>query len=189
MKELLEIFREYASFKPQEMELIRKSIKYRKLAANDHLLNEGSYSRELVFLSSGIIRVALYLESGEDITRAFIPEYHFAVNFKSFFNHEPSKVNFIAVTDCELLVFDERTILKLSNEILGWHDFLLKISSKALSNKMHVLNNMLIQDAETRYKEFLKIYPGLANRVPLSTLASYIGINQASLSRIRKKIS
>ncbi|MBB5635374.1 hypothetical protein HDE68_001262 [Pedobacter cryoconitis] len=45
---------------------------------------------------------------------------------------------------------------------------------------------MLRQDEKTRYFDFLKIYPGLANQIPLSALASYLGIRQFSLSRIRK---
>jgi hypothetical protein len=47
---------------------------------------------------------------------------------------------------------------------------------------------MMNLDAKERYLLFLKLYPGLANRVPLAMLASYLGITASSLSRIRKNI-
>jgi hypothetical protein len=47
---------------------------------------------------------------------------------------------------------------------------------------------MLAEDAKTRYISFLEKFPQLANRIPLSILASYLGITQSSLSRIRKNI-
>jgi hypothetical protein len=46
---------------------------------------------------------------------------------------------------------------------------------------------MLAEDATTRYKNFLEQFPKLALRIPLSYLASYLGVTQQSLSRIRKK--
>jgi hypothetical protein len=47
---------------------------------------------------------------------------------------------------------------------------------------------MLAEDAKSRYLSFFEKFPGLANRIPLSLLASYIGVTQSSLSRIRKNI-
>lgn len=43
------------------------------------------------------------------------------------------------------------------------------------------------QDATTRYLEFMENYPSLINRVPLTYIASYLGVTQQLLSRIRKK--
>jgi hypothetical protein len=54
--------------------------------------------------------------------------------------------------------------------------------------KVNRISPMLAEDATTRYLNFLKQFPELANRIPLSLLASYLGITQSSLSRIRKNI-
>ncbi|ACU60197.1 Crp/Fnr family transcriptional regulator [Chitinophaga pinensis] len=189
MNELTKILLEYSSFNHQEIELISDRIRHRELSRGDYLLKSGRIARELAFVTSGIIRVALQSETGDDITRAFIPEYHFALNFNSLNNQVASGVSFIAVTDCRLLVIVEQDLTELGNTIPHWQRFLSNIAVKVLSNKMNLLNDMMLQDAETRYLEFLKIYPGLANRIPLSTLASYLGINQSTLSRIRRNIS
>jgi len=47
---------------------------------------------------------------------------------------------------------------------------------------------LVSEDATTRYLSFLEKYPMLINRIPLSYIASYLGITQQSLSRIRKNI-
>lgn len=47
---------------------------------------------------------------------------------------------------------------------------------------------MLAEDATERYRNFFTKFPTLANRIPLSYLASYLGITQSSLSRIRRNI-
>jgi hypothetical protein len=47
---------------------------------------------------------------------------------------------------------------------------------------------LVTEDATERYLKFLEIYPNVVNRVPLSYVASYLGITQSSLSRIRKNI-
>jgi len=53
---------------------------------------------------------------------------------------------------------------------------------------MERISPLITEDATTRYLTFLEKYPQLANRVPLAYVASYLGITQSSLSRIRKKI-
>jgi hypothetical protein len=62
------------------------------------------------------------------------------------------------------------------------------MTSRHLMEKLARISPMLAQDATTRYREFLDNYPQLANRIPLSYLASFLGITQSSLSRIRKNI-
>jgi hypothetical protein len=60
--------------------------------------------------------------------------------------------------------------------------------SRALVRKVERINPLVSEDATTHYLEFLENYPGLANRIPLSYIASYLGITQQSLSRIRKNL-
>jgi hypothetical protein len=63
-----------------------------------------------------------------------------------------------------------------------------KMTSKHLREKLARISPMVTQDATTRYLEFIENNPQLANRIPLSYLASFLGMTQSSLSRIRKNI-
>jgi CRP-like cAMP-binding protein len=63
-----------------------------------------------------------------------------------------------------------------------------KIIARALMQKIDRRSPLVSEDATTRYLSFMEKYPKILNRIPLSYLASYLGITQSSLSRIRKNI-
>jgi CRP-like cAMP-binding protein len=93
-----------------------------------------------------------------------------------------------AVTDCKLLVFSADALKDLSVTIIAWNSIINAINAKSLIEKVNRISPMLAEDAKARYISFLDKFPQLANRIPLSLLASYLGITQSSLSRIRKNI-
>jgi len=188
MKELINSLLKYHVLNGHDIELIKSKIHLKTLKKGSYFLETGKVAKQLGFVTEGVLRVCYVNNQGEDITRAFILENHFALNIPSFNNKTPSEVSFEAVSDCKLLVLSEKDLIELASEIPWWNDIFSRIVAVALTSKLTISNNMLIQDAKTRYLEFLKIYPGLANRIPLSALASYLGIKQSSLSRIRKNI-
>jgi len=71
---------------------------------------------------------------------------------------------------------------------VDWDRIVIKIVQKCLVEKIERRSPLVSEDATTRYLSFIQKFPNLANRVPLSFIASYIGITQQSLSRIRKDI-
>jgi CRP-like cAMP-binding protein len=189
MKELINSLLSYSALNEQDIEMIKSKAQLQIIKKGDCFLETGKVARQLGFVIEGVLRVCLYNDQGEDITRAFITENHFALNISSFNNKTPSEVAFQAISDCTLLILSEKDLIELAAVIPCWKDTFSKISAAALTNKLKISNNMLIQDAKTRYLEFLNHYPGLANRIPLSALASYLGIKQSSLSRIRRNLT
>jgi CRP-like cAMP-binding protein len=93
-----------------------------------------------------------------------------------------------AVTDCQLLVFTKHNWDELAATIVGWREMVHQMTARHLHEKLARISPMVTQDATTRYREFLENYPQLANRIPLSYLASFLGMTQSSLSRIRRNI-
>lgn len=93
-----------------------------------------------------------------------------------------------AVTDCKLVVFSKKNWKEISETIVGWEVIVQKIMAKHHREKLERRSELVSQDATTRYLDFIEKFPTLANRVPLSFIASYLGITQSSLSRIRKNI-
>lgn len=73
--------------------------------------------------------------------------------------------------------------------IIVWDEIIAKITSKGLAEKVNKISIMMAEDATERYLNFFERFPKLANKIPLSYLASYLGITQSSLSRIRKNIN
>lgn len=189
MEELINSFLKYYRLTAMEVELIKSKTQVKILKKGESFLETGKVAREIGFVTEGVLRVVFFNQEGEDITRAFIPKNHFALNIASYNSKILSEVSFKSVAHSKLLVFSEKSIIELAAGIPSWNSLIAKISLTMLTNKLKISNKMLGQDAKTRYLEFLEIYPGLANQISLSSLASYLGIKQSSLSRIRKSIT
>ncbi|MEZ0543090.1 Crp/Fnr family transcriptional regulator [Fibrella arboris] len=188
MEELFAYLRQFGSLSPPQRELIRAKVKLRSIAKGAYFAEAGKVSTQIGYVTDGIFRVCYYDKLGDSFTRYFVYENRFVIDMNSFRDEIPSAEYIEAITDCQLLVFSKDDFTHLAALIPGWHDIFVKITSYVLENKLKFTSNMLVQDAQKRYLNFLDHYPGLANRVPLSMLASYLGITPSSLSRIRKNI-
>src|SRR5690606_22710857 len=136
--------------------------------------------RQVGFIIDGIIRICYFNNKGEEITKIFLEENHLLINL----HNAPSTEYIQAATDCRMLVFSNQDWKSISDTIMGWDDIVQKIIMKSLVEKLHRVSPLVSQDAKTRYLEFMEKYPTLLNRIPLSYIASYLGITPSSLSRI-----
>ncbi len=93
-----------------------------------------------------------------------------------------------ACTNSKIIVFSKESWEELSQIIVGWDTIKNKMVQLCMYQKSRS-NPVISQDATTRYLEFMDNHPTLINRIPLNYIASYLGITQQSLSRIRKNIS
>lgn len=188
MEELITYLLQFGHIDAQQQELIRSKANIRTVAKGAYFAEAGKVSTQIGYVTDGILRVCYYDKLGDSFTRYFVYENRFVVDINSFRDEIPSAEYIEAITDCRLLVFSKEDFSLLSARIPGWDDIFVKITSYVLENKLKFTSNMLVQDAQKRYLNFLDHYPGLANRVPLNMLASYLGITPSSLSRIRKNI-
>lgn len=188
MKELINYVLQFGNLNKQQIELLSQKAKESKLQKGEYFSEAGKIARQVGFMLEGVIRFCYYNNTGDEITSYFMDENNFFVDLNSFDNKIPSTGYVQAVTDCKLIVFSQQDWQELSNTIVGWDKIVQKIISKAMLEKIDKINPLVTLDATTRYETFLKKYPNLANRIPLAYLASYLGITQQSLSRIRKNI-
>jgi len=188
MKEFIEYILQFGSLNQQQIDLISKKASELELQKDEYFSEAGKIAQQVGFTLDGIIRVCYYNNKGEEITKYFIDENNLVVDIESFDNEICSNAYVQAITDCKLLVFSKKDWRELLDTIVGWDAVVHKIISKALRQKVERRSPLVSEDATTRYLMFLKIYPNVINRIPLSYVASYLGITQSSLSRIRKNI-
>ncbi|SDK34408.1 cAMP-binding domain of CRP or a regulatory subunit of cAMP-dependent protein kinases [Catalinimonas alkaloidigena] len=188
MDKLINYLLEFGQLNQQQIDLIKRKAQVLELKKGDYFSEAGKTPKQVAFIEEGILRVCYYNSEGDEITKYFVDENNFAVDINSFNQKIPSSEYVQAVTDCTLLVFSTGSLNDLSATIIQWDSIINKITEKALVEKVNKLSPMLAEDATTRYLSFLEKFPNLANRIPLSYLASYLGITQSSLSRIRKSI-
>ncbi len=188
MENLINYLLQFGQLNQQQIDLIKSKAKETILKKESYFSEAGKIAKQVAFIDEGILRVCYYNKKGEEITRYFIDENHFAIDLNSF-NSQTSASEYIqAVTDCKLIVFSTEALKELSLTIIGWNNIISQVTAKSLMEKVNRISPMLSEDAKVRYLNFLENFPNVANRIPLSLLASYLGITQSSLSRIRKSI-
>ncbi len=184
MKEFIQYILQFGDLNNRQIDLITSKAKVLELQKDDYFAEAGKVLKQVGFIIDGVLRISYYNNKGEEITKIFIEENHLLYNLKNV----PSTEYIQAATHCKLLVFSNKDWEDISDTIIAWDSIVQKITTKALVQKLERVSPLISQDATTRYQEFLEKYPTLANRIPLSYIASYLGITQQSLSRIRKNI-
>ena len=156
---------------------------------NEYFVKKGRICRTLGFIAEGVMRYCMHREDGEEITCFFISENEFVGDPESFFSQKPSDKNVHALTDCVLICtpFDNmQKILKAFPGFTKIHSLIDKKVMMSLLGQRDLFYNL---DATAKYQKFIENYPHILQRVPLSYIASFLGIKQQSLSRLRKQIS
>ncbi|MDB5283646.1 MAG: cyclic nucleotide-binding protein [Bacteroidota bacterium] len=189
MENLIQYLLQFAHLNQQQIDLVKSKGTFREIKMDKYFQEAGKIPREVGFLTDGIVRICYYNNKGDEITKYFIDENNFIVDINSYNQNIPSSGYIQAVTDCKFVMFSKDAMRELSMTILIWDELINKIINKALIEKVNKISPMLAEDATERYRNFFTKFPALANRIPLSYLASYLGITQSSLSRIRKNIS
>lgn len=188
MDRFIEYILQFGRLNKQQIELVKSKASPISLAKDEYFSEAGKIPRHVGFVLEGIFRFCYYNNKGEEITDYFIDEDHFVTDYQNFEANMAASQYVQAVTDCTLLVFSKQDWEELLNTIVDWDRMVVKIVQKCLVEKIERRSPLVAEDATTRYLSFIQKFPNLANRVPLSFIASYIGVTQQSLSRIRKNI-
>ncbi len=173
----------------QELEQIIPKYQKVEFKKNDFLLKEGQVEKKYWFLESGFIRSFVVDTEGNDITFNLYNTGDVIIDYPSMFFFAPTRENIQALTDCvcwEILYSDFQ---KMFNELKSFREQqrgLLVGSYFAL--KEHSIS-LIADEAKTRYLKFIKEKPLLAQFVSLKHIATFLGITDTSLSRIRKELA
>ena len=188
MDEFIEYVLQFGNLNSRQTDLVLSAATELRLQKDGYFSEAGKIPHQVGFVVEGVVRGCYYNNKGEEITRCFISESSLMVDYPNFESKTASSEYLQAVTDCRLLVFEKMDWESLSDVIVEWEKIKNKMIHKCLLQKNRRIP-VISQDATTRYLEFLTNYPGLVNRVPLTYVASYLGVTQQSLSRIRKSIA
>ena len=159
-----------------------------KFNKGEIILKKGEVSDAYYFLVSGVIRSYLFDTEGKEVSMDFYTENNFAFEVGSFFTRKPSEVNMEAVIECKTLVINFTNLNTLFHEQPAFRELGRAILVKAFINTKHRNYAMINRTAEERYMELLEQQPLILKHAPLKQIASYLGITDSTLSRIRAKI-
>ncbi len=148
------------------------------------VVREGQFSKKAYLIVKGCAR-AYYLKDGKDISDWFTFENEFMAAIVSFFSKEPSPHYIEFVEDSVVLEFSRDVVDDLSNKHHDFERFISKVVTETMLGLCERLYTIQFNKAEDRFKHLLHIHPNITNRIPLTHIASYLGITLETLSRIR----
>ncbi|MEM6525084.1 MAG: Crp/Fnr family transcriptional regulator [Bacteroidota bacterium] len=186
---LREFLNNYSYLTGEEIEAFLNLVKPIGLKKGDFFITEGKTSTHIAFIKSGIFRTFYHSSEIEPVTYCFTFKNTLITAYTSWILQQPTKENIEALTDMELLLISKESVNQLEVQYPNWTKFFKQIAEKEYINLENRIFMLQRESAETRYQDLLENYPEYLNQIPLQYLASYLGITQRHLSRIRKSIS
>ena len=177
------------SLSDEELKMIDEVCTFKKLRKKQYLLQEGDVWKLNVFILKGCLRTYRIDDKGIEHILQFATENWWAGDRESYLSGMPSHCNIDALEESEVLLIKKDDFDGLGKKIPSLTEMVnlvLQRSFNASQNRVHVA---ISYTAEERYLDFINRYPGIANRVPQSMIASYLGISAETLSRIRTQLS
>lgn len=168
-------------------QLLMTSIKEVTLPKGLNILNSDKIERKVYFIKKGIVR-AYTIFDGDEVTFWFGQEGNSILSMRSYIEKKASYETIELLEDCvlyEIKMNDLQGLYETNLELANWgrklaENELIKTEERFISSQLGT--------AIQRYKKLLIENPSLINRVQLGYIASYLGISQVTLSRIRAEI-
>jgi CRP-like cAMP-binding protein len=170
-------------------ECIAAEFAPKKILANHFFLTEGTISDEYMFLEKGFMRAFAHDIEGNEVTTNFYSGNQLVLEVSSFFNRTRSKENIQAVEDCSGWFITYEQLNNLFHSLPEFREFGRSVLVKGFAGLKSRVLSVITETAETRYETLLKSNPEIFQHVSLKHIASYLGITDTSLSRIRKNFS
>jgi CRP-like cAMP-binding protein len=174
--------------KDKAKELI-ELCKLKIIDENALFLRASETPKKIAYVEKGLFRYVYINDKGDEFTKGLIPEGSFISSYSAMISKTPSYFSIEALEESKIMEFSWTGFNELLSKDSFWLRFLLMLVEKGYTIKEKRERDLLLLDAETRYINFLKDFPGMDQRIKQSIIASYLGIKPETLSRIRKKIT
>lgn len=155
----------------------------------DYFIREGAICKKVAILKSGLFRSFYYNSDQQEATYCLTFPNNFLTAYTSFITQTPSKESIQALSDAEMIIVSKEELDELQAGGQKWVLFAKNVAEQQYIELENRIFQLQREKAETRYQNLMEEHPEYIQHIPLQHLASYLGISQRHLSRIRKQIS
>ncbi|SFC04663.1 Crp/Fnr family transcriptional regulator [Spirosoma endophyticum] len=190
MNNLDRLRQRFDTFTPQTDEdwnrftAIVEPVTYQK---NDFLIQAGQVEQYIYYVAEGMVRLFLN-NDGKDISLDFVFSNDFVSAYSSFLTGQPTAFTVQALTDVQAFRFSRTNLLSLYDQSHKAERIGRLIAEQAFLRKTRREVQFLTSNAKQRYVQLLEQHPILVQTISIRHLASYLGIEPESLSRIRREV-
>lgn len=186
---LLNRISQFITLTDDDIHIVQLLFEYKSVQKNKVIFGVGDSVDTLFFISSGYLKYCKLLKSGKELIIHLYPPNDFATSLNSFFEGKKAEEELHTITDCELLCISRTNLEKLYAIDNKWQYFARKLMESGLIEKEERVIDQLTLTAYEKYDKLLKTNPQIIQNVPVKYIASFIGIEPESLSRIKKQIN
>jgi len=171
----------------EDKELIRQNFTPVRLGKRKYILQNGDVCKKFAFIVNGAMRMYFVDDKGlEHIVRLGIKDWWMG-DRESFINQTPSRFNIDALEQCDLLFMTLDNAKELEKKVPAFRQMMNKLDERNIMANERRLTAAISFTAEKRYIDFADCYPELVDRFPQHIIASYLGINKDTLSRVKRR--
>jgi CRP-like cAMP-binding protein len=175
-------------FTREEQNAIFPRFKGQHFSKNSFLHNEGSVATHYWFVQQGFVRSYVHDIEGNDISTNFYTIGDLVIDWISFFQKTPAKENIQVLTDCVVWGIDYDSFQELYHGIKTFNEHGRATMVQGYFSLKERSIAMITEQAKDRYVRLLREKPEIIQNVSLKHIATYLGITDTSLSRIRKDL-
>jgi len=172
-----------------ELEQFALKLTVQELKKKDVFLQSGKVQKAIGFIAEGLTRSFFIDRDENEITVGFYPEGNYATHYPAFITRTPSRYSIECLEPTTMVCLSFEDMQNTYQQISGFEKYGRLIAEGILKAQQARIESFIFQTAEERYLDFIKHHPTLFNRISLSNLCSYLGIERQSLTRIRQKLA
>jgi CRP-like cAMP-binding protein len=187
-KSIVDYLKQYNLFTDSEINEFISLATISTIKKGDFFIKQDEICTTLSFVNFGIFRSFYYSKNDEEITYCFTFPNTLLVAYSSFITQNKSEENLQALTDSEIISISKNTLENLAKSNNKWLNFLKIIAEKEYVELEKWIFNHQKSNAQKRYVDLIHSNPQIVQQIPLHYIASYLGITQRHLSRIRASI-
>jgi len=167
----------------------KKSLEVKNFAKGAHIFKEHKKHNAVLFVISGLVRSYYINDKGDEKNAWFIQENEFVTDYPSFLNSTNSRYAFESLENTICILIPKHAINRAYQSFPSIDKYGRLIAEEIIKMMQCRIESLLFLSAKERYIEVLNSEKKLVNRISVTHLASYLGIERQSLTRIRKELS
>jgi CRP/FNR family transcriptional regulator, anaerobic regulatory protein len=186
MEIVLQFLNSVYPLSPQLLDYLERNLKTRDLPRKAYLLRAGHICRQVYFVQKGLLR-CYYEKDGHEISSWFMKEGDIMISVESFYQQRSSYESIQALEESTLHYLEYNELQHLYRQYPEFNYIGRVLTEKYYCLSERRLYAIRMQRAQERYDYLLEHHPELVLRVPAKYLASYLGITEVTMSKIRSR--
>lgn len=186
MNHLITKLKAYGNISPEAGQALAKGINSHSKKKSSHFLKQGQVISSLFIIEKGLAR-AYFNNKGKEVNSWFVTEGIIAGSILPLYNQKPSFESIQFLEDSVIHSISADALEELYREFPELNLIGRKVAEELCTILEERIISLHVESAEERYHALISGYPNLLQRVNLGHIASYLGITQETLSRIRKR--